>query len=1080
MMNTEEHCMASPISIARQYATAPALQLAVGLMLALSQQAAAAELDYAAADKDLKVVLLDSDPKESFLAVQADGSGRLFVGGREALFVYEPLRSTGSGPGVPPVQHRRDAGAAGYEPRRELLRFPDHTWIYDIAIRGNDLYVLTVSALYLIPDGVVKREGLAAKRLVWGVPLGHVHQCFHGMALGPEGDIYFAMGDPLWYYGDFNRPDHWGHWTFFSQPEGTRTPYTGVGGVFRCRPDGSRFQVVARGLRNSCGLCFDRHWNLFTNDNDHEGLPAGYVPGRLVHVTPHTYFSWPRGWLVSKTPERADLLETMTDALGRAVPVGQAYYDETFLPSRLRNNLLVARWCTRAVTRYPLEPRGASFSVHEAGLLAGRNDARPVGVGVGRGGRIFATISHMAHNDGSPVYRGDLVMITRADDPETYPFEGYVATEADPARLWSELAHASFERRYRAHTEILRRGGKLLEEAVDRLARSIGVPPVLKRGGTGVPPVEHRRDDGATGARKADVEHLVWLAGASESKRAAEVIGGLTQHRDPMLRLQAIRALTEFPALGAMRETFVRALADAHPQVQHAAVLGLFNFEGPVPEEAIAGAARSPDSYLRQAATLLAAEKCSLEEITRLCQSQDMPTRLAGVLAAGFRLTVPPATEPIPEHLPLDPEFRGPVIEFAEKTVDLRKLGRVGNFTVADHWKVGRHTAEQERLFTTLLARLSDSSEPVRLQAAHFLEVLNDPRSEPQVVKVRTASEDRRLALAPLKHVNQVWVCGPFNDGDEGFKRVHPPEQAAIDLSAAYGSGSRSLIWTQAATPRLFDLVRLLGPAENASYYVYFRLESGSRQRINLLVGSDDGIRVWQNGLPLFTNEVSRAALPYQDVIVLTLEPGSNDILMRVHNVSGASGAYAHYRSLQPAAHVLPEKLTTATLAERLSAAGDGGVKLDQAFFKVDWSQAAREGDPRQGRKLFESLACVKCHAVTADAALAGGPSLADAGRRFTVPYLVESVLLPSKQVSPVFRSTAIVTKDGQQFHGLVVGETADKLELLLPDTKRREVAKSDIDQRELQNLSPMPQGVVKTPAELRDLLAYLLRGNDG
>jgi hypothetical protein len=44
-------------------------------------------------------------------------------------------------------------------------------------------------------------------------------------------------------------------------------------------------------------LVFDKHWNLFGNDNDHESLPLAYVPGRLIHVTPHSDFAWPRGWM---------------------------------------------------------------------------------------------------------------------------------------------------------------------------------------------------------------------------------------------------------------------------------------------------------------------------------------------------------------------------------------------------------------------------------------------------------------------------------------------------------------------------------------------------------------------------------------------------------------------------------------------------------------------------------------------------------------------------------------------------------------------------------------------------------------
>src|SRR6516162_9604813 len=107
---------------------------------------AAEGLDYSLADPELKLVRLDTSATDSFLAVRADTTGRLFVGGREELFVYEP----------------DDKG--GYKPRRSLYKFPNHTWVYDIAVRGNDLYVMTVSALYLIPDAVTKREALKPRR----------------------------------------------------------------------------------------------------------------------------------------------------------------------------------------------------------------------------------------------------------------------------------------------------------------------------------------------------------------------------------------------------------------------------------------------------------------------------------------------------------------------------------------------------------------------------------------------------------------------------------------------------------------------------------------------------------------------------------------------------------------------------------------------------------------------------------------------------------------------------------------------------------------------------------------------------
>jgi putative heme-binding domain-containing protein len=123
-------------------------------------------------------------------------------------------------------------------------------------------------------------------------------------------------------------------------------------------------------------------------------------------------------------------------------------------------------------------------------------------------------------------------------------------------------------------------------------------------------------------------------------------------------------------------------------------------------------------------------------------------------------------------------------------------------------------------------------------------------------------------------------------------------------------------------------------------------------------------------------------------------------------------------------------------------------------------------------------LGCVKCHAILPNQKGGGAPSLADAAHRFTVSQLVESILIPSKQVAPIFGTTSIVTDDGHSLTGLVVEENDEQLVLLLPTAVRQAVAKSTIEVRKLQPTSPMPSGLVKTPAELGDLLAYLLSPN--
>ena len=127
---------------------------------------------------------------------------------------------------------------------------------------------------------------------------------------------------------------------------------------------------------------------------------------------------------------------------------------------------------------------------------------------------------------------------------------------------------------------------------------------------------------------------------------------------------------------------------------------------------------------------------------------------------------------------------------------------------------------------------------------------------------------------------------------------------------------------------------------------------------------------------------------------------------------------------------------------------------------------------------MFASLGCAKCHAVAPDQKSAGAPSLFEAKRRFTIPHLVESVLLPSRQVAELFRAQTFVTDDGRTLTGLVTTESADAVELLMPDASRPTLAKKIIEERSPTQLSPMPQGLVKTPDELRDLLAYLLSDN--
>ena len=97
------------------------------------------------------------------------------------------------------------------------------------------------------------RESLASG---FGVRVGvHGHD-LHGLTWGPEGRLYFTVGDRGFNLLGHNDPS-------LNQPR--------RGAVFRCEPDGSRLEVFHTGLRNPQEIAFDEFGNLFTVDNNMSG-----------------------------------------------------------------------------------------------------------------------------------------------------------------------------------------------------------------------------------------------------------------------------------------------------------------------------------------------------------------------------------------------------------------------------------------------------------------------------------------------------------------------------------------------------------------------------------------------------------------------------------------------------------------------------------------------------------------------------------------------------------------------------------------------------------------------------------------
>ena len=355
-------------------------------------------------------------------------------------------------------------------------------------------------------------------------------------------------------------------------------------------------------------------------------------------------------------------------------------------------------------------------------------------------------------------------------------------------------------------------------------------------------------------------------------------------------------------------------------------------------------------------------------------------------------------------------------------------------------------------MFDLLVAALDDSAVEVRLQAAHELSLLNDPRSEPRVAAARRDVQLRRLAAAPIARVAEAWVVGPLSGGGSGATSASQPDPQRLDLSESYEGRTwqRSVLADASTSHRPAPAGEPPTSARDA-WFLHFRASSGLRQDGLLTVAAAAGPQVWVNGREAKPLDVatSRVAAP---AFLVDLQPGSNDFVVRMARraPSGPPATAIELRAGTKLDVALPEKLDSSLLAARLREAAASGstTAVDPAFLAVDWTRAAAEGDPAAGRRLFGTLACAKCHAVAPDQKSAGAPSLFEARRRFAVPHLVESILLPSRLVAEPFRGQTITTTDGRTVTGLVTSETAETLELLLPPAPRRPLPKTKIEER--------------------------------
>ncbi len=233
-----------------------------------------------------------------------------------------------------------------------------------LAYRGN-VYYTCIPNLWLLKD--TKNAGVADVKQVlktgFGARIAFLGHDLHGLALGPDGKLYFSIGDR----------------GYNVTVGGKQIDGHERGAVFRCNPDGSEFEVFATGLRNPQKLAFDKYGNLFTADNnaDHgdsarwvyvvEGGDSGWRGGYQFITKPNELGTWTseKMWFEHFDGQPAFIVPPIKQ-VGTG-PSGIAYYPGTGqLPERYADHFFYCDYKGNGgIFSFSVKPKGAGFEYVE-------------------------------------------------------------------------------------------------------------------------------------------------------------------------------------------------------------------------------------------------------------------------------------------------------------------------------------------------------------------------------------------------------------------------------------------------------------------------------------------------------------------------------------------------------------------------------------------------------------------------------------------------------------------------------------------------------------------------------------------
>lgn len=939
---------------------------------------------------------------------------------------------------------------------RELARWND--WVNGIFAgvlwHDGDLYATEIPSLFRLrrvadsdpPELETLATGFGVKTSLSGHDL-------HGLVHGPDGKIYFSMGDR-------------GYNVTTREGERLVPPIDpGRGAVFRMNPDGSALEVFAVGLRNPQELAFDDYGNLFTGDNNGDGGDAA----RIVYVVE----GGDSGWAMPYQTQVGDYLRGQWNAeklwhlqhdtqpawivppiahLANG-PSGLAHYPGLGLPERYRGHFFLCDYryqpSKSQIWSFAVEPDGAGFRMVDEHPFV--SQILVTDVSFGYDARIYAARYNQFAATSSLV-----VLESEAAKSDPRIAETVALAQADlsargEAELLGLLGHADQRIRRRAQQELVRRGqpGPLAALARDRAQPLIPrLHAVWALGQLGAPG-DLAWAAGDEPELRAQLAKVAGEAGAAAA--APELIAWL-RDENARVRFFAAQSLGKLAERSALQPLFalIRENADRDVFLRHAAVLALSRI-GDV--EALAAQAGDPDRAVRMA-VLLALRRAADPRVAGFLADAD-PRLVLEAARAIHDVPIPEAYPALAALTPL-PRDEDPQTSYAlhRRVIDANLwLGtEQGALALAAH---AADPALPKAMRTLALEALGEYAEP-RPREIVWGRWRPLPARDPAVAHAALDRYGRQLVEGDLGEraleIALAYDRVPLDD-DELLARVsnerQSPQARAASLRALAGRGAAGRAVLESALAAARDSEEPLLRAEARDVLVTV---SPSEALAALDPARFDGERIERQRAFRALGRLPGAGADGLLVeAFVRLEQGQLDpgVELDLLDAARARG--------------------TPVLLERVAAyeaKGQGDLFASRRF-------ALAGGDAERGKLVFQGQGdCQRCHGSAGHGA-GVGPDLDGIGGRRDAAYVLRSVLEPSVEIAEGFGTVSVTKHDGSVVSGTLVSD-ADGMLVLDAGGSELRIPAAEVKDR-IGPVSAMPPaGLALSPADLRDLVAYV------